>query len=50
MFSLFISSLFGLISALSPNIYIFALCRFLLGFGYGGNVRSRDEPVRCARA
>jgi hypothetical protein len=48
MFSLFVSSFFGLISALSPNIYIFALCRFLLGFGYGGNVRSRElRPLRA---
>lgn len=37
--SLFVSSIFGFLSALAPEIYSFATCRALLGFGYGGNVR-----------
>lgn len=36
--TLFMSAFFGLISALSPNIYVFIFLRFLLGVGYGGSI------------
>jgi MFS transporter, putative metabolite:H+ symporter len=33
-----ISAVFGLISAISPNIWFFTFFRFLLGVGFGGNI------------
>ena len=34
--SLFVSSIFGFLSAMAPNIFVFIVLRGCLGVGYGG--------------
>lgn len=48
-FSLAISSLFGYLGAISPNIFWFTVCRFFLGIGYGC-VAGQRAPIPLAAA